>query len=204
MSFAAGIASIYFIFMRLVDRVNQKMLFGAGALLQVIGMLLLSLFRLTEPVALGYVLLAGIGGGFGQQSFFQLWSGELFPTLLRSTAQGLMFAVVRIALGFWSLYVPTLTKNGFSTLAWILRDRLRRLQRPDRLRVRAAERGQDAGADPAGTARQAPGPADRAGSGDLVRCLPAVSRKGGRSHDYATDASQAALRAPGESARRVA
>lgn len=31
-----------------------------------------------------------------------------------------MFAVVRIALGFWSLYVPTLTKSGFSTLAWIL------------------------------------------------------------------------------------
>lgn len=119
-SFAAGIASIFFVFMRLVDRVDQKLLFGAGALLQVIGMLLLSLFRLTEPVALGYVLLAGLGGGFGQQSFFQLWSGELFPTLLRSTAQGLMFAVVRIALGFWSLYVPTLTKSGFSTLAWIL------------------------------------------------------------------------------------
>jgi MFS transporter, SP family, inositol transporter len=119
-SFAAGIASIYFIFMRLVDRVDQKLLFGAGALLQVMGMLLLSLFRLTEPVALGYVLLSGVGGGFGQQSFFQLWSGELFPTLLRSTAQGLMFAVVRIALGFWSLYVPTLTKSGFSTLAWIL------------------------------------------------------------------------------------
>jgi MFS transporter, SP family, inositol transporter len=98
----------------------QCISFAAGALLQLIGMLLLSLFRLTEPVALGYVLLAGIGGGFGQQSFFQLWSGELFPTLLRSTAQGLMFAVVRIALGFWSLYVPTLTKSGFSTLAWIL------------------------------------------------------------------------------------
>jgi inositol transporter-like SP family MFS transporter len=119
-SFAAGIASLYFVFMRLVDRVDQRLLFGAGALLQVIAMLLLSLFRLTLPVALGYVLLGGIGGGFGQQSFFQLWSGELFPTLLRSTAQGLMFAVVRIALGFWSLYVPTLTKTGFSTLAWIL------------------------------------------------------------------------------------
>jgi inositol transporter-like SP family MFS transporter len=119
-SFAAGIVSIYFVFMRLVDRVDQKMLFGAGALLQIIGMLLIALFRLTEPVAFGYVLLCGIGGGFGQQSFFQLWSGELFPTLLRSTAQGLMFAVVRIGLGFWSLYVPTLTKTGFSTLAWIL------------------------------------------------------------------------------------
>jgi inositol transporter-like SP family MFS transporter len=119
-SFAAGIASIFFVFMRLVDRVDQKMLFGAGALLQIVGMLLIALFRLTEPIALGYVVLCGIGGGFGQQSFFQLWSGELFPTLLRSTAQGLMFAVVRIGLGFWSLYVPTLTKNGFSTLAWIL------------------------------------------------------------------------------------
>ncbi len=119
-SFAAGIVSIYFVFMRLVDRVDQKMLFGAGALLQIIGMLLIALFRLTEPIALGYVLLCGIGGGFGQQSFFQLWSGELFPTLLRSTAQGLMFAVVRIGLGFWSLYVPTLTTTGFSTLAWIL------------------------------------------------------------------------------------
>ena len=120
LAFAAGIASIFFIFMRLVDRVDQKKLFGAAALLQIIGMLLLALFPLTTPIALGYVLLTGIGGGFGQQSFFQLWSGELFPTLLRSTAQGLMFAVVRIALGFWSLFVPTLSKTGFSTLAWIL------------------------------------------------------------------------------------
>ena len=120
LSFVAGIVAIYFVFMRLVDRVDQKMLFGTGALLQVVGMLLLASFHLTLPIALGYVILTGIGGGFGQQSFFQLWSGELFPTLLRSTAQGLMFAVVRIGLGFWSLFVPTLTKSGFSTLAWLL------------------------------------------------------------------------------------
>jgi MFS transporter, SP family, inositol transporter len=119
-SFLMGVLSIYFIFMRLVDRVDQKVLFGVGAGIQVIGMLLLALFRLTLPVALGYVFLTGVGGGFGQQSFFQLWSGELFPTLLRSTAQGLMFAVVRISLGFWSLFVPVLTKTGFHTLAWIL------------------------------------------------------------------------------------
>ena len=30
----------------------------------------------------------------------------MFPTLLRSTAQGLMFAVVRIGLGIWSFFVP--------------------------------------------------------------------------------------------------
>ena len=67
------------------------------------------------------MILTGAGGGFGQQSFFQLWSGELFPTLVRSTAQGFMFAVVRIGLGLWSFFVPVLTAGtGFRTVAWIL------------------------------------------------------------------------------------
>lgn len=60
------------------------------------------------------------GPSFGQQSFFQLWSAGLFPTLLRGTAQGLMFAVVRIGLGLWSFFVPLLTATGFAELAWIL------------------------------------------------------------------------------------
>src|SRR3546814_7225430 len=57
--------------------------------------------------------------GFGAQCFFQLWSSEMFPTLLRSTAQGVMFAVVRIALGIFRFFVPWLTATGFQTLAWI-------------------------------------------------------------------------------------
>lgn len=44
-----------------------------------------------------------------------------FPTLLRSTAQGLIFAVVRIALGLWSFLVPVLIESsGLHTVAWIL------------------------------------------------------------------------------------
>lgn len=88
--------------------------------IQIVGMALLAIFPLTLPVALAYVILTGFGGGWGAQSFFQLWSGELFPTLLRSTAQGFMFAIVRIGLGIWSLFVPTLVKIGFTPLAWIL------------------------------------------------------------------------------------
>jgi inositol transporter-like SP family MFS transporter len=76
-SFAAGIASIYFLFMRLSDRVDQKLLFGAGALIQVIGMLLLALFPLTTPIALGYVILTGVGGGTGQQSSRSFSSGAV-------------------------------------------------------------------------------------------------------------------------------
>jgi inositol transporter-like SP family MFS transporter len=111
---------VAFVFMRYVDRVNQKRLFMVGAVLQIFALLLFAIFPLSLPVALGYVLLLGVGGGFAQQPFFQLWSGEMFPTLMRSTAQGLMFAVVRISLGIWSFFVPAITKAGFHTLAWIL------------------------------------------------------------------------------------
>jgi inositol transporter-like SP family MFS transporter len=65
-------------------------------------------------------VLFGAGAGIGQQSLFQLWSGELFPTLLRSTAQGFMFGVVRIALGGWLLMLPWVEDFGFKTLSVIL------------------------------------------------------------------------------------
>jgi inositol transporter-like SP family MFS transporter len=119
-SFLIGMLSIWLGFMRISDRVNQRLLFLASAVIQVVGMSLLALFPLTLHVALIHVLLMAFGQGFGAQCFFQLWSAEMFPTLLRSTAQGLMFAIVRISLGLWSFFVPVLTATGFHTLAWIL------------------------------------------------------------------------------------
>jgi len=119
--FVLSMLSIAFVFMPLVDRTNQKHLLGIASAIQVVGVALFAIFPLTTAIAIGYVLLIGIGQGMGQQSFFQLWSGELFPTLLRSTAQGLIFAVVRIALGLWSFLVPVLTDSaGLQTVAWIL------------------------------------------------------------------------------------
>lgn len=120
LSFLLGMGSIFFIFMKLSDRVNQRLMFGISAITQVVGMALLAIFPLTLPLAIIHVFLMSVGGGFGAQSFFQLWSSEMFPTALRSTAQGLMFAVVRIVLGVFSFFVPALIATGFHTLAWIL------------------------------------------------------------------------------------
>jgi inositol transporter-like SP family MFS transporter len=119
-SFFLGVLSIYFVFMRYSDRLDQRKMLASSFVVQIIGMGLLAVFHLTLPIALAYVILTGFGGGWGAQSFFQLWSGELFPTLLRSTAQGFMFAIVRIGLGIWSLFVPDIVKIGFTPLAWIL------------------------------------------------------------------------------------
>jgi inositol transporter-like SP family MFS transporter len=118
--FVLSMLSIYFIFMKLADRVNQRLLFGISAVMQIAGMMLLALFPLTLPIAMLHIFMMQVGGGFGAQSFFQLWSSEQFPTLVRATAQGLTFAIVRIGLGFWSFFVPVLTTTGFTTLAWIL------------------------------------------------------------------------------------
>lgn len=120
LGFFVAMLSIGLVFMRYSDKVNQRLLFGLSALIQVVGMALLAIFPLTTPVAMAYLVLVWFGAGFGAQSFFQLWSSELFPTLLRSTAQGLTFAIVRIFLGVWSFFVPLLTSTGFTTLAWIL------------------------------------------------------------------------------------
>ena len=120
LSFLIGMLSIWLIFMRFADRVDQRMMFLASAVIQVIGMALLAVFPLTLPIALIHVFLMAFGQGFGAQCFFQLWSGEMFPTMLRSTAQGVMFAVVRVTLGVFSFFVPMLTATGFTTLAWIL------------------------------------------------------------------------------------
>ncbi len=119
-SFAIGMASIGLIFMRFADKVNQRALFAASAAIQIVGMAMLAVFPLTIPVALIHVFLLQFGGGFGAQSFFQLWSSEMFPTMLRSTAQGICFAIVRITLGLFSFFVPMLTATGFTNLAWIL------------------------------------------------------------------------------------
>jgi inositol transporter-like SP family MFS transporter len=118
--FALSMISIYFIFMRYADKVNQRLLFGISAAMQIAGMALLALFPLTVPIAILHIFLMQFGGGFGAQSFFQLWSAEQFPTAVRATAQGATFAFVRIGLGLWSFFVPVLTSTGFSTLAWIL------------------------------------------------------------------------------------
>jgi inositol transporter-like SP family MFS transporter len=118
--FGISMLSIFLVFMKLADRVNQRLLFGASALMQIAGMALLALFPLTLPIAMLHVFLMQFGGGFGAQSFFQLWSADLFPTLVRSTAQGITFAFVRIGLGLWSFFVPVLTSTGFTSLAWIL------------------------------------------------------------------------------------
>jgi inositol transporter-like SP family MFS transporter len=118
--FFLSIISVFAVFMPLADKMDQRKLFGISALLQVLGMALLAVMGFSLETIIAHIIIMGLASGFGAQSFFQLWSSELFPTQMRSTAQGVCFAVVRIGLGVWSLVVTSLASSNFTTLAWIL------------------------------------------------------------------------------------
>ena len=125
--------SIGLIFMRFSDRVNQRALIAISSVIQMIGMALLAVFPLTTPIALAYLMLVWFGSGFGAQSFFQLWSAELFPTLICSTAQRVRS---RSSASAWGCGVDS--------------DRFSVRQRNHRYGMGAAQRGEIAGGDSGG------------------------------------------------------
>ena len=119
--FVSTALAVAFVYMPLIDQVSRRTMLFWSSVLQLAAFVPFIFFDVTFFTALINVVLFGAGAGIGQQSLFQLWSGELFPTMLRSTAQGFMFGVVRIALGIWLLVLlPVMENEGFRTLSIVL------------------------------------------------------------------------------------
>ncbi|GAA2789061.1 MFS transporter [Saccharopolyspora taberi] len=110
---AVTMLAVVFLFMPLSDSRHRRPVFVVGALLQVVALGAFVLFPVGVGVAAVNVVLFGVGAACAGESFYKLWSQEMFPTMLRGTAQGLTFAVSRIALGFWSMLVPAMVTSSF-------------------------------------------------------------------------------------------
>ncbi len=100
------------IFSKFGDKVPHRILFGLSALLALLSWIAIAVFGLAiqsgDTESMGwvlwvYVILWGISAGFSAQCFYALWGTELFPTQYRGGVQGIMFFLVRGALGIWSL-----------------------------------------------------------------------------------------------------
>lgn len=108
------VASTYFVFIKLGDKVNRRVLYGLGALMEIVAWIILSFAGMGKIQLMLFVILWGTAAGFGAQAFYALWAGELFHTKYRAKAQGFLFSVARIAVGLISLVVPTMiTQLGF-------------------------------------------------------------------------------------------
>lgn len=110
------------IFMRFSDRSfkTRKLLWGIGAVMQVIAWSILLFLPFTIPVIILNIILFATGASLAGEAFYKVFSQELFPTALRGSAQGFTFGVARTVLGIWSFFVPILATMGIEPVAGLL------------------------------------------------------------------------------------
>jgi inositol transporter-like SP family MFS transporter len=110
------------VFMRFSDRnhASRKLLWGIGAIMQVIAYGLFLVLPFNIPTIVINIVLFAAGASLAGEAFYKVWSQELFPTLLRGTAQGFTFGMARTILGIWSFFVPMLASAGIEQVAGLL------------------------------------------------------------------------------------
>jgi inositol transporter-like SP family MFS transporter len=122
-AFITAMLVAVFVFMPYADRshATRKWLWGIGAITQISAYVLLIVFPFSIPVMVANIVLFAGGGALAGEAFYKVFSQELFPTMLRGTAQGFSFGAARIAVGVWTLFVPYISNHGgLSVLATLL------------------------------------------------------------------------------------
>ncbi|WP_232664280.1 MFS transporter [Pseudonocardia sp. TRM90224] len=120
--FVIGILATVFIFMRVNDRsyATRRTMWATGAVLQVASYALYLVLPFSVPVVIANIVLFGIGAALAGEPTYKVFSQELFPTMLRGTAQGFTFGVARTVLGIWSFFVPILAAVEIGPVALLL------------------------------------------------------------------------------------
>jgi len=120
--FVITLVFVVLIFMPFSDRSDRarRTMWGIGAVLNVVSVGQLLILPFNTATAIALVVLFGTGAALAGEPFYKTWSQELFPTMLRTTAQGLTFGVARLLLGIWSFFVPVLASLSIRPVALIL------------------------------------------------------------------------------------
>lgn len=110
------------VFMRFADRnhATRKRLWAIGSIVQIFAYGLLMVVPFSIPVIVVNIVLFAGGAALAGEAFYKVFSQELFPTMLRGTAQGFTFGFARIVVGVWSFFVPMLSNHGLGLLAGLL------------------------------------------------------------------------------------
>jgi inositol transporter-like SP family MFS transporter len=104
------------LFMRTVDGPSRMTWFLLGGILVIAGQAVPVVFGVNVVSLAAWQILQGVGGAFAGESMWKVWSQELFPTLLRSTAQGAATFFTRMLAAVSALGTPYLIQSGPTTL----------------------------------------------------------------------------------------
>ncbi|MBE2215830.1 MAG: MFS transporter [Opitutaceae bacterium] len=110
------------VFMKYSDRSfrTRKTLWAIGAIMQTVGYGIFLVLPFNIPTVVANIALFACGCALAGEAFYKVFSQELFPTILRGTAQGFTFGVARAILAAWSIFVPMLTALDIRWVAGLL------------------------------------------------------------------------------------
>ncbi|GAA3026724.1 MFS transporter [Microbacterium dextranolyticum] len=95
-------------FMAVADTRWRMSYFVAGSIAVVAANLVPVVFGFTLPALIVSVLVSTFAGAFCFETIMKVWTQESFPTMLRSTAQGTVYAVARFATAGFNVVTPAL------------------------------------------------------------------------------------------------
>lgn len=109
-----------FVFMRVADRPSRTRWFAFGVVMTWVGTGVPLVFGLSLPTMLVMSLFLGIGMAFAGEAIYKVWTQELFPTLLRGTAQGITIAFTRALAAGFAFVTPAIAAASPTLLVAIL------------------------------------------------------------------------------------
>jgi inositol transporter-like SP family MFS transporter len=86
--------------------------FLVGGILYTAAQAIPLVFGISAVTLVAWQGLQGIGGAFAGEPMWKIWSQELFPTLLRSSAQGATTFFTRVLAAVVALWTPLLIEVG--------------------------------------------------------------------------------------------
>jgi inositol transporter-like SP family MFS transporter len=102
-----GVA-LAFVFTRLVDGPRRGVWYLVGAVSMLLSLAVPALFGVTFATLVASGLFGAVGTALAFEGIFKVWAQELFPTLLRATAQGTIIAFARVVAAIVAIWTPLL------------------------------------------------------------------------------------------------
>ncbi len=95
-------------FMKIADTSQRMPYFIAGAIGVIASYVIQVIFGFNPITIIAALALITFAGAFCYETIMKVWAQESFPVLLRSTAQGLIYFLSRVAAAILAIFTPTL------------------------------------------------------------------------------------------------